>query len=297
MKLDAVLIMWQDVVRVRGPFACRPPLGIRAMQSQQLPPIQPAGGNMLQFELVNDKKRKGLGRAMAMSAAVQALIISLLILIPLLTIKPLSVTAFADKLLTPPPPPPAPPHVKVFTEDRKEKPREERKIDDKFTSPPEIPKFIPIPGVPEIPRGDKSGVEGGNPEGVPTGTGRKIFPFPFPGPDEAAPPPPPPPPLPPPAPPSRIRVGGNVAAASLITQVKPVYPPLAKQARIQGVVVLEAEIDREGNITMLRVISGHPLLVPAALNAVREWKYRPTLLNGEPVPVLTTITVNFTFAQ
>jgi protein TonB len=92
-------------------------------------------------------------------------------------------------------------------------------------------------------------------------------------------------------------VGGNVAQASLLQQVKPVYPPLAKQARIQGVVLLEAVINKEGSIDNLRVISGHPLLTQAAIDAVRQWRYKPTLLNNEPVEVVTTITVNFAFSQ
>jgi protein TonB len=83
----------------------------------------------------------------------------------------------------------------------------------------------------------------------------------------------------------------------LLTQVKPVYPPLAKQARIQGVVLLEAVISKDGAIDNLRVISGHPLLTQAAIDAVKQWRYKPTLLNGEPVEVVTTITVNFAFSQ
>src|SRR3989475_792792 len=106
-----------------------------------------------------------------------------------------------------------------------------------------------------------------------------------------------PPPPPPPPPPQRIRVGGNVQAANLLSQVKPVYPPLAKQARIQGVVVLEAEISKEGTIDNLKVVTGHPLLIQSAIDAVKQWRYKPTLLNGEPVPVVTTITVNFAFSQ
>jgi protein TonB len=71
------------------------------------------------------------------------------------------------------------------------------------------------------------------------------------------------------------------------------YPPLAKQARIQGVVVLEAIINKQGSVENLRVINGHPLLIQSALDAVKQWKYKPTLLNGEPVEVVTQVTVNF----
>ena len=112
----------------------------------------------------------------------------------------------------------------------------------------------------------------------------------------AAPPPPPPPPVKKKAPPKRIRVGGNVAKARLTRQVRPQYPPLARQARIQGTVKLSAIIAKDGSIQKLEVMSGHPLLVPAALSAVKQWRYRPTLLNGEAVEVLTNIDVNFTLS-
>src|SRR6266699_3306694 len=83
------------------------------------------------------------------------------------------------------------------------------------------------------------------------------------------------------------------AAARLLAQPQPVYPPLARQARIQGNVVLHAIIDKDGRVGELQVISGHPLLVQSALDAVKNWRYQPTQLNGEPVEVDTTITVSF----
>ncbi|HXP86465.1 MAG TPA: energy transducer TonB [Bryobacteraceae bacterium] len=94
-----------------------------------------------------------------------------------------------------------------------------------------------------------------------------------------------------------IRVSQGVLAAKLIRKVVPVYPPLARQARIQGTVRLVGIVDRDGTIQQLRVLSGHPLLVEAALAAVRQWVYQPTLLNGEPVQVLAPIDVTFTLAQ
>jgi len=94
-------------------------------------------------------------------------------------------------------------------------------------------------------------------------------------------------------PPGRIRVGGNVQAASLVNMVKPAYPPRARLARISGVVCLAATIGRDGAISNLSVVFGHALLIDAALQAVRQWRYRPTILNGEPVEVETTIDVNF----
>jgi TonB family protein len=97
-----------------------------------------------------------------------------------------------------------------------------------------------------------------------------------------------------PQPPARIRVGGNVQATQLVQSRRPVYPPEAKQERIQGTVQLEATIGRDGRVVGLTVLNGHPLLVPAAVEAVQEWVYKPTLLNGNPVEVLTQIDINFT---
>lgn len=104
------------------------------------------------------------------------------------------------------------------------------------------------------------------------------------------------PPETPPAP-QRITRGGDVQAASILHRVTPVYPPLARQARIQGAVVMQAVINREGRIANLRVLSGHPLLVKAALDAVQQWVYRPTYLNGNAVEVDAPITVNFILGQ
>ena len=95
----------------------------------------------------------------------------------------------------------------------------------------------------------------------------------------------------------RITIGGNIQQAKLIRQPRPIYPPLAKQARISGVVHLAAVIGKEGNVVNLAVISGHPLLVPSALEAVQQWVYQKTLLNGEPVEVSTQIDVNYTLSD
>jgi protein TonB len=107
----------------------------------------------------------------------------------------------------------------------------------------------------------------------------------------------PPPPLLPPPPSFKaepIRQGGIVQAANLIHQINPEYPTLARKTRVQGVVVMEAAISKDGSVESLRIVSGHPLLSQAALDAVRQWRYRPTMLNGEPVEVIHTITVTFT---
>jgi protein TonB len=88
----------------------------------------------------------------------------------------------------------------------------------------------------------------------------------------------------------------RVMEGNLIYRVQPQYPPLARQARIQGIVVLRAMISREGKIENLQVITGHPLLVKSAMDAVLQWRYRPYYLNNEPVEVETQVTVNFTLS-
>jgi protein TonB len=103
----------------------------------------------------------------------------------------------------------------------------------------------------------------------------------------AAPPPPPPPQQP-------VRVGGNIKPPTKIKNVPPVYPPIAQSARVQGVVIIEATIGPNGRVTDARVLRSIPLLDQAALDAVKQWEFTPTLLNGVPVPVIMTVTVNFT---
>ncbi|MEJ7606196.1 MAG: energy transducer TonB [Bryobacteraceae bacterium] len=163
-------------------------------------------------------------------------------------------------------------------------------------APKQIPKDIAMIKEDELPAAASvrvvGGVHGGIPGGAPGGVIGGIV-------SSTAPPPPPPKAeeKPKPAAPKAIRVGGNVQAAKLINQPKPQYPPLARQARIQGIVRFNAVIGRDGSIENLVMVSGHPLLVPAATEAVRQWKYQPTLLNGDAVQVVTQIDVNFTLSQ
>jgi protein TonB len=109
-----------------------------------------------------------------------------------------------------------------------------------------------------------------------------------------------PPPAPEPAKPissKPLRIGGHAEEANLIYKVMPIYPPLAKSARVEGSVEFTAFISKEGMIENLQLVRGHPLLVKAAKEAVLQWRYRPTLLNGVSVEVVTDITVNFRLAQ
>jgi TonB family protein len=108
-----------------------------------------------------------------------------------------------------------------------------------------------------------------------------------------APPPPPPTPPPSPLPAGVTRISGAIAQANLISQTPPAYPDLARAARIQGAVVVEAIISKEGTVSEVRVVSGHPLLTQAAVDSAKSGQYKPYMVNGQPAPVVTTITVNF----
>jgi protein TonB len=146
-------------------------------------------------------------------------------------------------------------------------------------APIEAPKEIkPEAAVPSVGEGVPGGVEGGVPGGVVGGVVGGL---------PEAPPPPPPPAAP-------IRVGGNIKTPSKVKDVKPVYPPIAQSARVQGVVIIEATIGPDGRVKDAKVLRSIPLLDQAALDAVKQWVYSPTLLNGVPVPVIMTVTVNFT---
>ncbi|HVL67264.1 MAG TPA: energy transducer TonB [Vicinamibacterales bacterium] len=149
-------------------------------------------------------------------------------------------------------------------------------------APVEAPKEI-IPEAPAPAAGVSEGVPGGVEGGVPGGVlGGVVGGLP-----EAPPPPPPPPQAP-------VRVGGNIKTPTKIKDVRPVYPPIAQSARVQGMVIIEATIGADGRVKDAKVLRSIPLLDQAALDAVKQWQFTPTLLNGVPVPVIMTVTVNFT---
>ncbi|MEX2663741.1 MAG: energy transducer TonB, partial [Vicinamibacterales bacterium] len=94
--------------------------------------------------------------------------------------------------------------------------------------------------------------------------------------------------------PDAVRVGGNIKEPKNIKRVQPAYPPVAQAARVSGMVILEIQVDREGQVTNTRVLRSIALLDQAAIDAVMQWRFTPTLLNGVPVPVIMTVTVSFT---
>jgi periplasmic protein TonB len=213
------------------------------------------------------------------SATVQAMILGILILIPLIYTEALPKGFMNTFLVAPAPPPPPPPPaapVKVVHAPPRIIPL------NKMVAPTVIPKKVEVvhDAAP-----DMAGVEGGI--GVPGGTG-------VPGGvlggiigGSALPPPPKP------ITPDRIRVGGNVEAGKLLQEITPTYPAIAKAAHVQGTVVLHAIIGKDGSIEQLQYVSGPAMLSQSCMSAVHQWRYRPYLLNGDPVEVDTTISCVF----
>jgi len=230
------------------------------------------------------------------SFLVQVSLIAVAVIIPLIYTESLPKTQLTSFLVAPPPPPPPPPPPAATPPPKVVKVIPRQFDANRLMAPKQIPKEIAMIKEEEMPPasvGVTGGVPGGVPGGAPGGVIGGIV-------SSSAPPPPPPPKVeekPKPVTPKQIRVGGNVQSAKLLNQPKPAYPPLARQARIQGVVRFNAVIGRDGTIQNLTLVSGHPLLVPSATEAVRQWRYQPTMLNNEPVEVVTQIDVNFTLSQ
>jgi protein TonB len=221
--------------------------------------------------------------SLPLAYTIEAIVIGLMIVIPLVYTQALPKASLAIAWI--PSPPTAPPRAtplrrivvpKVSMHDLEAQPVLIPNAIAHFKHPPLPPsRGIEVPGtLPEVP---------GGPSGVLRGMAEMT----------AAPPPPPSRPQTP----KRILRGGDVEAARLIYGPRPDYPQLAKSARVQGTVQLEAVIATDGTIKGLKVKSGHPLLVKAALAAVEQWRYQPTLLNGQPVEVETEIDVNFALGQ
>src|SRR5215213_10183925 len=212
-----------------------------------------------------------------LSIAVHTAVIAAVVIIPLMAAPMLpgvpQMMAFVAAAPPPPPPPPPPPQQAAAP-----KPVVES---NPTAAPVEAPKEIaPETGIETGVTTAVAGVEGGVVGGAIGGIVGGL---------EAAPPPPPPPP-----PPAPVRVGGAIRQPTQLKKVNPVYPPIAQSARVQGVVIIEAIIGPDGRVTEAKVLRSIPLLDAAALDAVKQWVYTPTLLNGVPVPVIMTVTVNFT---
>jgi periplasmic protein TonB len=219
-----------------------------------------------------------------LSTVIQVAILGVLILIPLIYTEALPKGMLTTFIVPPPPPPPPPPPAAAIQ--RIVKPIVHLIKNGQMMAPTVIPKKIEM--IKEEAAPPDVGVSGGVVGGVAGGSAGGVLGGIIGGVGGAPPPPPPPKSNKP------LRVGGNVQQANLLRQVQPVYPPIAKTAHISGTVILHAIISKEGTIEQLEYVSGPPLLMKNAMDAVRQWRYKPTMLNGEPVEVDTTVSVVFT---
>lgn len=246
-----------------------------------------------QAVLIEANRFKTGSRALKTLVSVLAhvLVIGIPILVGLFFTDTINIKQFASTFLVapPPPPPPPPPATSAII---KAVPVRQRLLDaGKLFAPTVIPKQIaqikeePIEpegfgvtgGVPGgVPGGQMGGVLGGVIGGVLSTAAKPVAPS-----GKAAP----------------VRIGGRVKAPKAIVQVRPEYPPLARQARIQGQVQVDAVLDEQGNVVEMKVVSGPPLLYQAALDALKKWKYEPTYLNDQPIAVQMIVTVSFVLGQ
>jgi len=196
---------------------------------------------------------------------------------------------FTQTLLVAPPPPPPPPPAQAIAR-AASIPRRTFVTGGRLTAPTFIPQKVAILKEEPLPPDAGMGVLGGVPGGVPGGqlggviggivsdAARTNVPLPSPAVVQPRTP---------------VRVGGRIRPPRSLSKPAPHYPPLAKQTKVQGVVTIDAVIDTEGNVVEMRLVSGHPLLISAALDAVRQWKYEPTYLNDQPIAVQLVVTVTF----
>ena len=212
------------------------------------------------------------------STLAQLALLGFLVLLPLIFTEALPKGQLTTWLVAPPPPPPPPPpaapqiqHVQKVSEI----------VDGALRTPNKIPKKIQMIKEEEQPQA--AGVTGGVVGGVPGGSAGGVIGGII---GSAAPPPKV-------ATPQKLRISTGVADGLKIHDVTPTYPQMARIAHIQGDVLLQATISKAGVIENLRAVQGHPILIQAAMDAVKQWKYKPYILNGEAVEVETTIKVQF----
>jgi protein TonB len=226
--------------------------------------------------------------ATLLSFILQCTMLGVLLLLPLYFTQELPKSQLLTFLVAPPPPPPPPPPAAQAARIIKQI-QTDLISGGQLRTPSRIPEKVqmikeeeapPMPGASGVVGGVPGGIPGGQLGGVIGGIVSNTSNLAYV-------------PKLQPVVPQRLRISQGVTSGLLIHKVEPSYPPIARAARIQGNVVLKAIINRQGEIQDLELVSGHPMLVPAAIEAVRQWRYRPYLLNAQPIEVETTVTVFF----
>jgi periplasmic protein TonB len=238
----------------------------------------------LLLSATQDKQRRGF--ATTMSFMVQCVIVGILLIVPLMFTEALPNQQLLTFLIAPPPPPPPPPPAampiaKVVETDVLN--------NGTLRTPTRIPQKIEMIREDEAPSPAPSGVVGGIPGGIPGGQLGGVIGGIIGSTAVSA--------VPKLEPAKRVRISQGVTQGMVLQKVEPVYPKIAVAARITGTVLLSAVIGKDGEIRELNVVSGHPMLRAAAIEAVKQWRYRPYLLSGEPVEVETNIVVTFRISE
>ncbi len=254
-----------------------------------MPPRAMFSDSLLEFG--TQSKRKAL--ATTTSFVFNCLVIGVMLAVPLMFTDELPKAQLLTFLVAPPPPPPPPPPAAAEVRVVKQI-QTDLLNTGALRTPTKIPQKVQMIKEDEAPppMPASGGVVGGVPGGIPGGQLGGVIGSVITATSNLSA-------IPRfvPVTPQRIRISGGVTKGLLIHRVEPTYPPLARAARVQGDVILSAVIDVNGQIQNLQLVSGHPMLVPAAIAAVKQWHYKPYLLNGQPVEVETTITVIFTLSS
>jgi len=229
------------------------------------------------------------------SFAVHAAIVAALIVVPLFFTQALDLTRSEITYLAPPPTPYAPPPPPAAAASVTPATRRPQLRPSTLTMPIAIPRKVEVLRDAASESADLSTATAGVPGGVVGGVPGGVLGGVLGAMGTVAPPPPPPPPVVV-ASNGPLHIGGNVKSPRAISTPQPKYPMLALQARIEGDVQIDAVIDKDGNVVQERAMSGPPLLISAAVDAVKHWKYQPTYLNGEPWPIELTINVTFSLS-
>jgi periplasmic protein TonB len=256
------------------------------------PPVAPKpmfADSVLEF----GQQRKRHAFATTTSFVLNCMAIGLMLIMPLVFTESLPKGQLLTFLVAPPPPPPPPPPAAAQVQNIVKVIQTDMLNTGQLRTPTKIPQKVQMireeDAPPPMPA--TGGVVGGVPGGIPGGQLGGVIGGIVNATSNAA--------VPKfvPVTPQRVRISQGVTKGLLVQKVEPTYPPLARAARVQGDVVLSAIIDSNGQITNLQLVSGHPMLVPAAIAAVKQWRYKPYLLNGQPVEVETTITVIFSLSS
>jgi protein TonB len=242
---------------------------------------------LLDLPLAHQRRRNPLD--WAVSLVVHVTLIAALLSVPLFFTESLDLKAYGITMLVAVPPPPPPPPPAGSLAKQVARPRLMDMTRHGLIAPTFIPRQIAMIKEEPLPADAYEGVVGGIPGGIPGGSIGGVLGgvLGSAGSSLSAPPPKPV------TAKKILRVGGNVKPPRLITNPLPEYPPLARTAKIQGTVTIDAVIDEHGNVVEARVVSGPGLLIPAALKAITSWKYEPTYLDGEPIEVRMHVDVNF----